>query len=54
MSPQNSTLGLMGGVFKSTFNRAGQRSGIYRPEDNAYIRNYVDRIDNFFYTINNI
>lgn len=54
MSPQNSTLGLMGGVFKSTFNRAGQRSGIYRPEDNAYIRNYVDRIDNFFYTGNTI
>ena len=54
MSPQNSTLGLMGGVFKSTFNRAGQRSGIYRPEDNAYIRNYVDRIDNFFYTGNTL
>lgn len=52
MSPQNSTLGLMGGDFKSTFNRAGQRSGIYRPEDNAYIRNYVNRIDNFFYTGN--
>jgi hypothetical protein len=50
MSPQNSTLGLMGGDFKSTFNRAGQRSGIYRPEDNAYISNYVDGIDNFFYT----
>lgn len=53
MSPQNSTLGLIGGNFSSTSLRASQRSGIYRPEDNAYVRNYMSMVDNFEYTERN-
>lgn len=50
MSPQNSTLGLIGGNFESTSFRSRFRSGIYRLEDTAYIRNYAENIDNFYYT----
>lgn len=52
MSPQNSTLGLMGGDFQYSTVRSGFRSGMYRPEDNAYIRNYAEMVDNFFHTGN--
>jgi hypothetical protein len=53
MSPQSSSLGLIGGdFFKSSTERTGFRSGIYRPEDNAYIRNYAENIDNFYWTGN--
>lgn len=52
MSPQNSTLGLMGGDFQYSTIRSGFKSGMYRPEDNAYIRNYAEMVDNFFYTGN--
>lgn len=52
MSPQNSTLGLIGGDFQYSTVRSGFRSGMYRPEDNAYIRNYAEMVDNFFYTGN--
>lgn len=53
MSPQSSSLGLIGGdFFKHSDSRSGFRSGIYRPEDNAFIRNYAENIDNFYYTGN--
>jgi len=53
MSPQSSSLGLIGGdFFKDSTTRSGFRSGIYRPEDNAYIRNYAENIENFYYTGN--
>ena len=53
MSPQSSSLGLIGGdLFKSSTLRSGFRSGIYRPEDNAFIRNYAENVDNFYYTGN--
>lgn len=52
MSPQNSTLGLIGGDFQYSTVRSGFKSGMYRPEDNAYIRNYAEMVDNFFYTGN--
>jgi len=52
MSPQNSTLGLIGGDFQYSTVRSGFRSGMYRPEDNAYIRNYAEMVDSFFYTGN--
>lgn len=53
MSPQSSSLGLIGGdFFRSSTLRSGFRSGIYRPEDNAFIRNYAENIDNFYWTGN--
>lgn len=50
MSPQNSTLGLIGGNFDDHKFRSKFRSGVYRPEDNAYIKNYAGNIDNFYFS----
>jgi hypothetical protein len=54
MSPQNSSLGLIGSVGSSSIinrSRYPYTSGMYRPEDNAYFRQYVtENIRNFQYT----
>ena len=50
MSPQSSSLGLIGGdFFKYPYFRVRNKSGIYRPEDNVYVKNYAGNIDSFYY-----
>ena len=55
MSPQRSTLSRIGSDYTAPVDIRAQRqyrSGMYRPEDNAYIQNYVgqDNLKHLFYT----
>jgi len=55
MSPQRSTLSRIGSDYTAPVDSRAQRrykSGMYRPEDNAYIQNYAkqDNLKHLFYT----